>query len=295
MRTFNGAWPALVTPFTDDDRVNASVLRDLTQHLLDNGAEGFYVCGSTGEGLYMSVSERKLVTETVLDQTQGRVPVVVQVGCVALRDAIELAQHASESGAAGISSVLPPLYQNSRALYAYFERLAAAVPDLPVLAYLFGGPTDAVALMQELMRIPNVAGAKYTGANMYEFGRIVNLRADSWTVFSGMDEQCVFAAMSGSSGNIGSTLNVMPGVYRNIHECCRRGDLAQAMAFQNQANRITTVMHLSGFPGALRETLRMLGFDCGQPRLPDLCLTEIEREALHGRMIEAGLAEAARA
>ena len=293
MRTFSGAWPALVTPFTGDDRVNVSALRDLTQYLLDKGVNGFYVCGSTGEGLYMSLDERKLVTETVLAQVQGQVPVIVQVGCVALRDAIELAQHAGHSGADGISSMLPPLYRSSRALYAYFERLAASVPDLPVLPYLFGGPTDAMILMRELMRIPNVAGTKYTSANMHEFSRIAGLRADGWTAFSGMDEQCLFAAMSGSSGNIGSTLNVRPGAYLKIHECYRCDDLAQAMAFQNQANKITSALLSFSFPGALREALRMLGFNCGQPRLPDLCLTETEREALHSRMQEAGLARMA--
>lgn len=284
MRTFSGVWPALVTPFTTDDTVNVSVLRDLVEYLLGKGAGGFYVCGTTGQGLFMSVGERKLVVQTVLDQVQGRVPVIVHVGCVALCDAIDLAGHAHESGAAGISSILPPLYHDIRSLYAYFEATAAAAPDLPLLPYLYGGSTDAVQLMRELMQIPNVAGTKYTGPDMYEFKHIVELRSSDWTVFSGMDEQCLFAAMSGASGNIGSTLNIMLGVYRNIRRCYETGDLDQALALQVQANRVTAVLYSVGFTGALRETVGMLGFDCGRPRLPGLPLSEEKRKTLYAQL-----------
>jgi len=293
MRTFSGAWPALVTPFTTDDTVSVPVLRDLVEYLLGKGAGGFYLCGATGQGIFMSVEERKLVAETVLDQVQGRVPVIVHVGCTASHDAVELARHARRSGAAGVSSILPPLYRDIGSVYAYFEAMAAAVPDLPVLSYLYGGPADAVALMRELMQIPNVAGTKYTGPDMYEFKHIVELRSSGWTVFYGMDEQCLFAAMSGASGHIGSTLNIMLGVYRKIYQCYDVGDLAQGLELQSQANKVTAVLHSVGLIGALREALRMLGFDCGCPRLPGLPLTEEQREVLHARLEDVGFSRLA--
>lgn len=294
MRTFSGTWPALVTPFTTDDQVNVSVLRDLVEYLLGKGADGFYTCGATGQGLFMSVKERKRVLETVLDQAQGRVPVIVHVGCVALRDAENLARHAHQAGAAGVSSIIPPLYHDTGSLYAYFEALAAAVPDLPLLPYLYGGPTDTVALMRELMQIPSVAGTKYTGPDMYEFKRIAELRSSDWTIFSGMDEQCLFAAMSGASGHIGSTLNIMLGVYRKIRQCYETGDLDQGLALQSRANRVTAALCSVGFPGALREAIRMLGFDCGQPRLPSLPLSEEQREPLHARLEAANFSTLAK-
>jgi len=286
MRTFSGTWAALATPFTTDDTVNVPVLRGLVEYLLGKGAGGFYVCGATGQGLFMSVEERKLVVETALDQVKGRVPVIVHIGCTGLRDAITLARHARQSGVAGVSSVLPPLYHDIRSLHAYFEAIASAVPELPLLPYLYGGPTDAVKLMRDLMQIPSVAGTKYTGPNMYEFKHIVELRNSGWTVFSGMDEQCLFAAMSGASGHIGSTLNIMLGVYRKIRQSYETGDLDQSLALQFQANKVTAVLHFVGFAGALREAIRMLGFDCGRPRLPSLPLSAAQREELH-RQLEA--------
>ena len=284
MSDFSGAWPALVTPFTVEDKVNVSVLRELVEYLIDNRVGGFYVCGGTGDGLFMSPEERKLVTETAVDQVDGRVPVIAHIGSMIVGDAIQLAEHAQEVGAAGISSVIPPMFQNSESLYAYFARVGAAAPDIPLLTYIFGGPTDAVALMRELMEIPTVAGTKYTGPNMFEFREIVELRGDNWSIFSGMDEQCIYAAMQGACGNIGSTLNYIPGIYREIHYSYQIGDIAKGQELQIRANQVTRVLFSFGFFGALKEVMQMLGFDCGKPRLPQRPFAEEKRDELRAEL-----------
>ncbi len=284
MSSFNGAWPALVTPFTDEDKVNVGVLRELVEYLIDKGVGGFYVCGGTGEGLFMVPEERKLVTEIVVDQVNGRVPVIAHIGSMIVGDAVQLAEHAQEVGAAGISSVIPPMFQNSESLYTYFARVGAAAPNIPLLTYIFGGPTDAVALMRQLMDIPTVAGAKYTGPNMYEFREIVELRGDNWSIFSGMDEQCIYAAMQGACGNIGSTLNYIPGIYREIHDSYKKGNIAQGQHLQVRANQVTRVLFSFGFFGALKEVMRMLGFDCGKPRLPHVPFAEGKRDDLRAQL-----------
>ena len=162
------------------------------------------------------------------------------------------------------------------------------MPDLPFLPYLFGGPSDAVQLLRELTKIPNLAGTKYTGPNMYELNRIVELGNGQWSVFSGMDEQCLFAAMSGATGNIGSTLNVMIGVYQNMRDCIEQGNLTDALELQLRVNRVTSALHAAGFVGALREALLLLGFDCGKPRLPGLPLSPEQRGSLHQDLETAG-------
>jgi N-acetylneuraminate lyase len=234
----------------------------------------------------MSVEERKVVAETVIKQVNGRVPVIVHVGCVAVRDAVKLARHAQQARADGVSSILPPLYGSIASLSAYFTQIAEAAPNLPLLSYVAGGPTNATALMQTLMQIPNVTGIKYTGPNMYELKQIIELRRENWSVFSGMDEQCVFAAMFGVNGNIGSTLNFMPGVYREIHKGCRNGDFDRGRTLQLQANEVTRVLSVAGFMGALKAVMLSLGFDCGKPRLPNLPLPADKREQLYDQLAE---------
>jgi len=294
-RQFHGAWPALITPATPERDVNVPVLRDLTAHLLDKGIGGLYVCGTTGEGVFMSVAERQLVAETVIDEVNGRVPTIVHVGSIGTRDAVILARHARDIGADGVASILPLYGAGLASTYLHYETIARTVPELPFYPYLFGGQTDAVSLLRELrQRIPNLAGAKYTGPNMHELQALVAMQDAGWTIFSGMDEQCAFAAMFGAKANIGSTLNVMPGVYREIRAACARGDLARARDVQAQANHVIRVWFEFGFNGAFRETLRRLGFDCGEPRLPHPPLPPERREALHAALEAAGFEEMTR-
>lgn len=281
MRTFSGFWPALITPYTADDQINVTVLRELVDYHLAKQVNGFYLCGSTGEGAFMSVPERKLVTETVLARVAGRVPIIVHVGAAGINDAVHLARHAQESGAVGISSILPPVIYNQQGVVPFFERIAAAAPELPFLPYLLGVSRDVMTLMREMAHIPTLAGTKYTGANMYEMNQVVHFRPDNWTVFSGMDEQAALGLMYGAAGVIGSTFNFMPGVYREIYASVRSGDYGRALALQERANALTGLMLSTGFVGAFREGMRLLGFDCGQPRLPNLPLPEEKRAALH--------------
>lgn len=293
MRTFSGAWPALLTPFTNESQVNVPVLRRLVDYLIGKGIGGFYVCGSTGEGIYMTAAERMLTLETVIEQTNGRVPVIAHIGCVAAGDAAALARHAQDAGADGVASIIPPLYNSTPAIHDYYANIAGAAPDSPLFTYIFGGPVDAVALMRALLDIPTLAGGKYTGPNMFEFRRIIDLGAGKWTVFSGMDEECLFAAMFGASGNIGSTLNYHPGLYREIHTAVKAGDMARGTELQLQANRITAIMADAGFMGALKAAMQLLDFDCGQPRLPNLTLPEAQWEPLRQQLVAAGFVELA--
>jgi N-acetylneuraminate lyase len=295
--SFTGTWPALLTPATEEGDVNFSVLRDLVEHLLNKQVDGLYVCGSTGEGVFLSVPERKQVLETVLDQVRGRVPIIAHIGSLASRDAVQLARHAQESGAAGVSAVLPLLNAGLENVYLHYGTIAAAAPDLPFLPYLFGGQTNAVSLMRGLLeRIPNVGGAKYTGSNMFEFKQLVALQANggatgAWTIFSGMDEQSLFAMMSGAPGHIGSTLNLMPGAYRKIRQLYGQNQTDQALHLQQRANQVTSTLIAFGFAGALREAMRLLGFDLGQPRQPTLPFPAEKQDALHGALEEVGWSE----
>jgi N-acetylneuraminate lyase len=267
--SFHGVWPALVTPADDAGEVNFEALVALVEHTLNKQVDGLYLCGSTGEGLLLSLDERRRVLEAVLKEVRRRVPVIVHVGCVSTRDAVALARHACDAGADGVSSVLPLLDQSAEAVRLHYGAIAAAAPGLPFYPYMFGGQVNALALMSDLLaRIPNLAGGKYTGPNMFELGQLIRLRAGGWTLFSGMDEQCLFAAMVGAPGNIGSTLNVMPGAYRELRRLHAAGQLQSARDLQLRINRVTEVLITYGFWGALREALRLLGIDCGEPRRP---------------------------
>ena len=92
-KQFMGVWPALITPFTAENQINETVLREIVNYHIEKGVAGFYVGGTTGEGIFMSVPERKRVMEIVLGEIAGRVPVIVHVGSVALQDVLDQARN----------------------------------------------------------------------------------------------------------------------------------------------------------------------------------------------------------
>lgn len=288
MRTFNGHWPALLTPFTPDDQVNTAMLRSLVDYHLGKRVTGFYICGSTGEGSFQSVEERMLVAETVMKHLAGRAPVLVHVGSTCLNDAIRLAKHAQALSAAGISSILPAVVYDARGITPYFEKLAGSVPEMPFLPYLFGGTRDCLSLTRDLAHIPNFVGTKYFGANMYEMAQLVNFRSHDWTVFHGMDEQAALGILYGAHGVIGSSLNFMPGAYRRIFEHLSSGEINPAMDIQRKVNKVIEIMIANGFVGSMRAIMGWIGLPCGQPRLPNLPL-RTEESTLRAQLEPAGL------
>lgn len=292
MEIFRGIWPALVTPSNEDNTINVESLCNLVDYLIERQVDGFYVGGTTGEGIFMPVSQRKLLAETVLSHINGRVPVILHAGAISIDDAIDLAQHGQQHGVAGISSIIPPMYASVDVVSRYYKQLAASVEELPFIAYILNPILDSVALMNNLKTIPNLAGTKYTGPNMFEFRQILNLGNGEWTMFSGMDEQCLYATMMGATGAVGSTLNIMPGVYRKIVSLVEAGEYAEAQDLQIRANHVTETMIRIGFSGALKEILSyLLDKPMGNPRLPSLPLNKKQREELQKQLAETDFDE----
>lgn len=288
MARFGGIWPALVTPSREGGSLSETCLHDLIEYLLTRQVDGLYIGGSTGEGLSQSLAQRMQLTRVTMQVVGGRVPVIVHVGALAVDDAMALARQAEEQGADGVSSILPPGYESEESLWRFYACIAEAAPSLPLLAYILNDSRGNVRLLRRLQELPQIAGAKYTGPDMYEFRHMVELGAGrDWSMFTGMDEMCIHGVLAGAAGNIGSTLNFMPGVYREIRRLVHSGDVTSAHCLQLRANKITTILHRFGYMGAQVVALDMLGFNPGDPRLPHLPLDRQAAATLR-RELEAG-------
>ena len=109
MKKLYGVVVPIVTPLTQEDAIDVTSLKRLADHCIDSGMQAIYPCGTTGEMMYLSVEERRLVAETVVRHAAGRVPVFVHVGAWNLRDTVELAKHAESLGVDAIAAI-PPIY-----------------------------------------------------------------------------------------------------------------------------------------------------------------------------------------
>ena len=128
MMKFSGVMPALVTPLDANEKINVPVLNKLLNDLLAKGADGFYLCGATGEGIAVKTEERMLLAEEAIKIVGGRKPCIVQVASGNFEDAIRLAKHAEQVGAAAISAT-PPMF------FSLSGRLSIRLIHKPLLRY----------------------------------------------------------------------------------------------------------------------------------------------------------------
>jgi N-acetylneuraminate lyase len=292
-----GITPALLTPFDKEGEVNVKVIRELVEFQLSGGVSGFYLCGSTGEGLLLSAAERLLVAETVIDQVRGRVPVVVHVGAITTKAACALAADADQAGADAISAI-PPIYYRvgTEGVKLYYTQVAAA-SSLPFYIYNVPGITGVdigASLMRDLLdAIPTLHGVKYTSYNFFEMRKILELDDGRLNVVSGPDELMIAAQAMGAHGAIGSTYNVLPRLMVNAYERFNAGDVVTARELQARANHAVSVFLSFPSLSAIKEMMRLIGFDCGSARPPNLALTDEQKGQLREMLEEIDFFELA--
>ncbi|MVZ64713.1 dihydrodipicolinate synthase family protein [Sphingobacterium sp. DK4209] len=238
---FKGLWPALFTPVSENERPNFAQLEKLCDTLVTQEVDGLYVLGSTGQGILFNDEDRKQVLETVLTVVKGRIPVMVQVGTLATRDACKLAEHASEVGAAAVSSVGPIYFGGGpkMALHHYSE--IAKAGQLPFFPYQLGNnsiPGNFEDFIAAVLEIPFIEGMKLTTGNMLEISRIHNIAGDKLKLFSGADELICQAALSGTVGAIGTFYNLWGAECKYVLNKFKAGDFELARRFMLEFQRI---------------------------------------------------------
>lgn len=248
MQKLFGVVVPIVTPLTEDDQIDVESTKRLVDHCIGHGVECLYPCGTTGEMMYLSLSERKLVAETVVRHTAGRVPVFVHVGAWNLADTVELARHAVEIGADGIGVVTPAFFKLSdRGLVDFYTAVAQSVPaDFPV--YLYAIPQNAVndinpATAEAIARAcPNVVGIKYSFGDFTRMQQFMLVRNETFSVLAGPDHMFAPFCSAGGEGVVSGNAMCIPEHYDQLWEAIKAGDNALATRLQRRTNVLNAVM-----------------------------------------------------
>ena len=279
-----GIVPALVTPYDGEGKVNYEMLKKLVEVLLEDGADGFYVTGSTGECFLLSEEERIKITATVAESVNGRVPIVTHVGMIGAAQAAKLAKEAERAGATAVSSV-PPFYYNFKLeeLVRYYTAISDAT-TLPVMVYnipRYSGVIINADNLGEIKKSCRVEGIKYTDSNLYELERI-RTRYPEMTVMFGQDESFLYALPVGVNGAIGSTYNFMLKKFKRIWNAYHEGRLEEAEKIQHEACRIIDALLQVRDITAVKYLLGRKGIVCGDCRSPFSPITEAQKQLLDG-------------
>ena len=276
-RLSGGAYAAMITPFTKDDKVNEGAIDQLVEYGLAGGLAGFYLTGSTGEGLLMSVAERKQVYRRAVKAAKGRCKLIAHVGAVRTEDSIALARYAADVGCDCISSVAPVYFgQTFEAQYRHYKDISEAT-DLPFMVYCFRS-----SLVPErdarLFDLKNVKGMKYTGSDYFAVQCLKRKLDKDVVFFAGRDEQfaCAMALGDVFCGAIGTSQNFIPRHFANIYDCCMRNDFAAAAKWQDEANRFVELLISNENWSTWKAMMKHVGIDCGAARKPDAPLSAAE-------------------
>ena len=272
----SGVLTALATPFASDGQIDEHTLRRLVDRSIDGGVDGVVACGSTGEFAAMSGAERRLVVETVIDQTAGRVSVVAQTGAVSTSEAVELSRHAQAAGASVLMVVAPYYEPLTLAETLQYLRTVADAVDIPIMLYNLPGATgvnlDPDTVGQLAREVDNIRYIKDTSADMAQAGQLIHRYGDVISTFVGWDSLLLAALTEGAAGVMAGTANVMPAHLVSIHRALRAGDLERARREWTRIYPLMDAIMSAPFIPAVKTALTAVGFPVGSPRPPLLDL-----------------------
>lgn len=234
-RQFNGILVPVASPCDEQDVFQEDKFAAMCESMYARGAHGLYVCGGTGDGFNMLISERKRAIEIAVQVSRSCDGTVIDhVGARNSRDAILLAEHAAEAGAHAVSSMPPPLLTFDQ-LHEYYCDISNSA-QLPVLVYhipMITGVHLTADEMIQLLDIDRVFGLKSTEWNLTYNWRILRDRPDI-TVFNGMDEFLVPGLLYGATGGIGMWYNFFPQAFVGMYQAVNEGDIPRAMELQTR-------------------------------------------------------------
>lgn len=281
---YHGIFPAFYACYDDAGEVSPERVQALTKHFIRKGVKGVYVCGSSGECIYQSVSDRMRTLENVMEAANGALTVIAHVACNNTRDSQELAAHAQRLGVDAIAAI-PPIYFRlpEYAVADYWNDISRAAPDTDFIIYnipQLAGTALTPSLLRKMLENPRVVGVKNSSMPVQDIQIFKSIGKEGFTVFNGPDEQLAAGRVMGADGGIGGTYGAMPELILKIDALIRENRIEEARAVQYAVNAVIAKL-CSGrgnMYAMIKEVLRINeGLDIGGVRRP---LTNLSEEDL---------------
>jgi 4-hydroxy-tetrahydrodipicolinate synthase len=262
---------ALVTPMTADNQLDWDSLHKLVDWHLEKGTHGIVAVGTTGESATLNVKEHQEVIAKVVDQVNGRIPVIAGTGANSTAEAIELTESAKASGADACLLVTP--YYNKptqEGLYQHHVAIAKAV-DIPQILYNVPGRTGVdmdKETVARLATVNNIVAIKEATGELDRAKWIIGNTPDDFLTFSGDDETAVELMLLGGKGDITVTANVAPAEVAKMCELAIAGKAAEARAINEKLMPLHNAMFVESNPIPVKWAVEQLGLMAGGIRLP---------------------------
>jgi 4-hydroxy-tetrahydrodipicolinate synthase len=283
-----GVFPAIVTPFNEDEQLDEDGLRAITRYVVDNGVHAIMTTGGTGEFPLLQREERNRVTQIVVEAANGQVPIIAGTATCSTRDAIKLAEDSAEAGAAA-AIVTPPFYFRypGDALIRHFSDLANNSP-IPIVLYnnpLYTGNSLSPDMIAKLAENENIIGLKQSQVDLGQLVEVIRLVGDVISVCTGIDSQFYAALSVGAKGIFSTAATICPRHMVDLYELTTSGESEKGRELHNRLQELNRFLEYDpGYVSPAKEALKLMGLPGGRVRRPMPELTEDERSGLSGAL-----------
>ena len=293
---YQGIIPAFYACYDDEGRASGDRARDLVRHMKAKGVKGLYVCGSSGECIYQSVEDRKMILENVMKAAKGKLTIIAHVACNNTKDSMELARHAQSQGVDAIAAI-PPIYFRlpEHAIAKYWNDISSAAPDTDFVIYnipQLAGVALTMGLFEEMRKNPKVIGVKNSSMPVQDIQMFKQAAGEDYVIFNGPDEQFISGLAIGAQGGIGGTYGAMPELFLKLEAHMKAGELGKARELQYAVNEIIGKLCSAhgNMYGVIKAVLKINeGLELGGVREPLPNLTESDEDIVReaAQMIRA--------
>lgn len=289
---FTGAGVAIVTPFTDDNKVNFDELGRIIDNQIENGTDAIIICGTTGEGSTLSHEEHAATIDFAVKHTAKRIPVIAGTGSNDTEYAVKLSNEAEKSGVDGLLMVTPYYNKTSQAgLIKQYEYINDRV-STPIILYNVPSRTGMTIKPEtylELSKLNNIVATKEASGDISAVAKIAALCGDNLDIYSGNDDQITAIMSLGGKGVISVLSNVAPKVAHDIAVLYLKGECEASRKLQLEYLDLCNDLFVDVNPIPVKDAMAMMGWKVGEVRMPLAPMSEAARAKLAATMKRHGL------
>ncbi|MDP3983610.1 MAG: 4-hydroxy-tetrahydrodipicolinate synthase [Acidimicrobiia bacterium] len=277
MEPFGRVLTAMITPFTEEGRLDYDRAWNLARYLTEHGSDGLVVTGTTGESPTLTNDEKVALYRTVVEAVANRETMVLAgTGTYDTAESVYLTQRAQEVGCNGILAVTPYYSRPSQeGLVAHFQAMADA-SDLPVLLYNIPGRTARRIEIETLKRLadhPRIVAVKDAVMDI-DFTSQTCQEVPQLAVYSGQDSMTLPMMAVGAIGVVSVISHLAGDVVRQLVAAAAAGDLPRARQLHHQLLPLAFACFLEPNPAPVKAAMNALWEPVGSPRLPLVAASE---------------------
>jgi 4-hydroxy-tetrahydrodipicolinate synthase len=287
-----GSITPVVTPFNSKEDLDEEALKKIVDHLIKGGSNALFAAGTAGAFYLLSPEERKRVTDIVVQQSGGRVPVYAGTGGITVRENLDIAKHAKTVGASAVV-ILTPYYVkvDDEELFQYFTAFASAV-DMEVILYnnpARAGNNISPALLERILNeSSNIVAIKDSSGDLVQYGEYKMSVGKKISLVSGKDELMLASLAMGGDGVVSAVSNVVPDLVSKLITLFEKGDINKAQEIQNRLSVLKKAFGGAAYPAPILAALNLLGIRAGHPRLPVLPLKDEQTKKIRQTLVSIG-------